>query len=67
MSERMTKRVILTNKETGQVLPEAALIQVDPISIVVRFDKSSTHNVFERADWVAEYIWSCRRRTSEYF
>lgn len=51
----MTKRVILTNKETGQVLPEATLLGETPAPFEVQFDGTELPNCFDIAEWTATY------------
>lgn len=44
-------RVILTNKQTGQELPEAELVSKASDSIEIRFDGSVFHNGFFLSEW----------------
>lgn len=44
-------RVILTNKKTGQGLPEAELVHEFSNSLHIRFDGAARPNVFSRNEW----------------
>lgn len=44
-------RVILTNKQTGQELPEAELVYESSTGLDIRFDGASYPNVFSRNEW----------------
>lgn len=44
-------RVILTNKQTGQELPEAELVNESSTTWGIRFDGAVSHNVFSRNEW----------------
>lgn len=44
-------RVILTNKQTGQELPEAELVYETGASLHIRFDGAADANAFYRDEW----------------
>jgi hypothetical protein len=44
-------RVILTNKQTGQELPEAELVNGPGGFLNIRFDGAVRHNTFFRNEW----------------
>jgi hypothetical protein len=49
-------RVILTNKKTGQTLPEAELVRNEDETFVIQFDASTTSNAFDAGDWDAKIV-----------
>lgn len=58
------KRIILTNKETGQVLPEATLLTDGPFAFAVQFDGTkNTVNGFQVTEWTATYPRTFRNGT----
>lgn len=44
-------RVILTNKQTGQELPEAELVSGSSTTLAIQFDGASYPNVFSPNEW----------------
>lgn len=52
----MTDRVVLTNKKTGQKLPEATLDDRSPVWVEICFDGAADCNGFRVSEWDIEYV-----------
>jgi hypothetical protein len=52
----MTDRVVLTNKKTGQKLPEATMRSHDYGWVEIRFDGAAFCGNFAVSDWDIEYV-----------
>lgn len=52
----MTDRVVLTNKKTGQKLPEATLRDRTSSWVDILFDGAVDRNGFRASEWDIEYV-----------
>jgi hypothetical protein len=52
----MTDRVVLTNKKTGQKLPEATLRNRTPSWVYIQFDGAEECNGFRVSEWDIEDV-----------